>query len=80
MTRWQRRLRSAAIAAAMVFATAGGPAAQVKSSALRVLFIGNSYTYFHNLPGIVEGLAAGLKPPRTVEAERVTVGGATLIF
>jgi hypothetical protein len=45
---------------------------------LRVLFIGNSYTYFHNLPEIVQTLAAGMTPARRVEVERVTVGGATL--
>jgi len=43
---------------------------------LRILFIGNSYTYYNNLPGLVEEMArAGGRP---VEAQSVTLGGATL--
>ena len=45
---------------------------------LRILFFGNSYTYFNNLPQILAGLAASAKPPQIVETEMVTVGGATL--
>src|SRR5690349_6622272 len=44
----------------------------------RVLFIGNSYTYFNNLPQMFAGLSASAKPPQTVETEMVVVGGATL--
>jgi len=44
----------------------------------RVLFIGNSYTYFNNLPQLVAGLAASANPQRRMETEMVTVGGATL--
>ena len=40
---------------------------------LRILFLGNSYTYYNNLPGLVEGMAR-----RPVEAVAVTRGGATL--
>ncbi len=47
-------------------------------SKLRVLFIGNSYTYFNNLPQLLTGLAASAKPSQTIETEMVTVGGATL--
>ena len=44
---------------------------------LRVLFLGNSYTYYNNLPGLVEGMsrAAG---GRRIEARAVSRGGATL--
>lgn len=45
---------------------------------LRILFFGNSYTYFNNLPQILAGLAASAKPPQAIETEMVTVGGATL--
>ena len=45
---------------------------------LRILFIGNSYTYFNNLPQLVAGLAASANPRRRMETEMVTVGGATL--
>jgi len=44
---------------------------------LRVLFLGNSYTYFNNLPGLVEGMARAAGG-RAIEAEAVTLGGATL--
>ena len=40
---------------------------------LRILFLGNSYTYYNNLPKLVEGMAR-----RPVEAVAVTRGGATL--
>lgn len=49
-----------------------------QQSKMRVLFIGNSYTYFNNLPQLVAGLAASAKPAQTIETEMVTVGGATL--
>lgn len=43
---------------------------------LRVLFIGNSYTYYNNLPELVSGMAAasGVK----IETHMVAHGGATL--
>jgi len=40
---------------------------------LRILFLGNSYTYYNNLPGLVEGMAR-----RPVDVVSVTRGGATL--
>lgn len=45
-------------------------------TALRVLFIGNSYTFCNNLPGLVEGLgeAAGAR----IHTRMVTVAGSTL--
>lgn len=50
-----------------------------KAGPVRVLFIGNSYTYFNNLPELVQGLAAGMTPARRIEFARVLVGGATLM-
>jgi hypothetical protein len=44
----------------------------------RVLFIGNSYTYFNNLPQVVSGLAKSAPDHYVMETEMVTVGGATL--
>lgn len=46
--------------------------------ATRVLFIGNSYTYYNNLPRVLEALAASASPPERVETRAVTVGGARL--
>lgn len=45
---------------------------------LRVLFIGNSYTYFNNLPQMIEGLAAAARETQKLETEMVATGGATL--
>jgi len=41
----------------------------------RVLFIGNSYTYCHDMPDVVSRLAAASDPPMTVETDRYTKGG-----
>lgn len=43
---------------------------------LRVLFIGNSYTYFNNLPRVLEQLALSAGTP--METRMVVEGGATL--
>ncbi|HMV47455.1 MAG TPA: SGNH/GDSL hydrolase family protein [Blastocatellia bacterium] len=53
-------------------------AAGQSSQKLRVLFIGNSYTYYNNLPRMLAGLAASAKPARVLETDMLTVGGATL--
>jgi len=45
---------------------------------LRILFIGNSYTYFNNLPEIFAGLAMAGQPALRVETAAITVGGSSL--
>lgn len=62
--------------------TAGDAAkpASPPAKPLRVLFIGNSYTYFNNVPALVEGLAAatttnGLRP---ITTRMLAPGGASL--
>ena len=45
---------------------------------LRVLFIGNSYTYVNDLPGLTQRLAASASPARAMTVVSVTPGGATL--
>lgn len=45
---------------------------------LRVLFIGNSYTYFNNLPQLVSELSLSAKQGKPIEAKMVAIGGATL--
>src|ERR1051325_2043802 len=45
---------------------------------LRVLFIGNSYTYFNDLPSVIADLARDAREARPILAEQVTIGGATL--
>lgn len=48
------------------------------SSSLRVLFIGNSYTYVNDLPGRVHELAASSAGGPEIVVESVAPGGATL--
>lgn len=47
-------------------------------SALRVLFIGNSYTYVNDLPGMLEQIAATAGVPPAITTDEVVEGGATL--
>ena len=44
----------------------------------KILFIGNSYTYFNNMPAQVAAIAQAQQPSDDVEVELVTLGGATL--
>jgi hypothetical protein len=46
---------------------------------LHVLFIGNSYTYVNDLPGMVQQIAATAGVPPLIETDMIAVGGATLI-
>lgn len=45
---------------------------------IKMLFIGNSYTYVNNLPSLLTQLAASTGKPKTLETQMVAVGGATL--
>ncbi|OUL28861.1 hypothetical protein BV375_17245 [Nostoc sp. 106C] len=51
---------------------------ETSNQPLKVLFIGNSYTYFNNLPKLTRQLTLSAKETRKLETEMVTVGGATL--
>ncbi len=67
-----RRLRVPLLA--LVVGLACLAAASARNAApVRVLFIGNSYTYFHNLPEMFARLAAAAKRP--VETRMVAPGG-----
>ncbi|WP_196510745.1 DUF4886 domain-containing protein [Nostoc sp. NZL] len=45
---------------------------------IRVLFIGNSYTYVNDLPWLTQQLAESAKETKKLETEMVVVGAATL--
>lgn len=49
----------------------------VTPSRLRVLFVGNSYTYVNDLPSVVAAISRASRGP-AIEATTVAVGGATL--
>ena len=77
------RLRLAIGLALTVFVAASptGYASKQASSSrpiLKVLFIGNSYTYFNNLGDIVAGIAAADSDGPTIVPTLATRGGATL--
>jgi len=52
------------------------PPAAGSGDALRVLFLGNSYTYYHNLPRLVEEFAAAAN--RKIATGMIAPGGASL--
>lgn len=58
-------------------ALTGYAAGASSAKPLRVLFVGNSYTYGNNLPQLVERIAEAT-PGRKIEAERVTEPGRSL--
>ena len=45
---------------------------------IRILFIGNSYTYCNDMPNILENLSAGSTNCMPIETKIVALGGATL--
>jgi len=45
---------------------------------LKVLFIGNSYTYYNNLPCIISQLVASSDGPRQLDTRMIAVGSKTL--
>ena len=47
-------------------------------TALHVLFIGNSYTYVNDLPGMLATIAATAGTPPTITTDEVVQGGASL--
>jgi hypothetical protein len=62
---------------AVLLLAAFNPAFAQEEAPLRVLFFGNSYTYFNDLPNMVSKLA-GASAGRKIEARSVTRGGANL--
>jgi len=67
------------IASFLLLLPAGVPAQRSAANApMRVLFIGNSYTYVNDLPMVVADLAAAAHEARPFSPEVVLVGGTTL--
>lgn len=46
--------------------------------AIEVVFVGNSYTFFHDLPAMVKALGRAQQPPREVTTVLLAPGGFTL--
>ena len=67
------------IAAVVLVSAGAGYAKEAESRGpLRVLFVGNSYTYVNDLPSMIQALAAADRGARPVEISRVLKGGAQL--
>ena len=69
-----RRLFLAALASLALLPAQTAPAPKK----IRVLFIGNSYTFFNNLPKLVEVIAAAQTDGPRIETEAVVRGGLSL--
>ncbi|MAG56582.1 MAG: hypothetical protein CMJ83_09855 [Planctomycetes bacterium] len=63
---------------ALIGSAAGQTPKGVGAKGVRVLFVGNSYTYFNDLPWVVSELGRCAKPPIKIHAERSVRPGATL--
>jgi len=70
---------SRTVVALALAAVLDGPDAARAAEPLRVLFIGNSYTYVNNAPEIFAALARAAMPDREVETRMVAIPGATLL-
>jgi hypothetical protein len=72
-----RRLRHVTIVAALMTLTVTSAGCQVPRDTVDVLFLGNSYIYFNNLPEMVLGISTALDGP-IVRGAAHTHGGKTL--
>jgi hypothetical protein len=74
-------VRSLALAALLLSAvTAQKPATPVvpkPGKAIEIVFVGNSYTHFHDLPAMVQALGRAQQPPREVTTVMLAPGGFT---
>ena len=65
---------------AILFSFAPIPAANAGQTAksLRVLFLGNSYTYYNDMPALFRSLAKAAQPDLALEVRAITEGGISL--
>jgi hypothetical protein len=64
-----------AILVAVALMLPGGTRAQTSPRVIRVLFIGNSYTHFHQMPHLVRRIIASAEPDAVVHTQAVTHSG-----
>lgn len=74
-------LRSLALAGWLLGAIAAqkptAPSTPKPGKAVEIVFVGNSYTHFHDLPAMVQALGLAQKPPRQVTTVMLAPGGFT---
>ena len=66
-------IRSAVLIAVLALATG-----LIRAEPANVLYIGDSYTYYHRMPATVAAMARAEGSPRELHAKVVAVPGATL--
>jgi hypothetical protein len=71
------RLRAIPVAVVLALFAVASVACQVPRDTIDILYVGNSYVYFNNLPELVEGISTGLDGP-IVRGTAHTHGGSTL--
>jgi hypothetical protein len=76
MIRWTQTRRALLIIIVSLLASASF-SQQRPHAELHVLFIGNSFTYFNNMPHMVEAISETVDGPR-IKTEMVAIGGARL--
>jgi hypothetical protein len=70
---------SAAAGSAAAAAAAGaGIRRTICTDSCKIAWVGNSYTYYHDLPVLLADLAASASPPVAIDHASVTVGGSSL--
>ena len=72
-----RRFGFVPLAAALVVLAAPSAGCQAPRDTIDVLFVGNSYIYFNDLPAMVEGISSALEGP-ILHGAAHTHGGFTL--
>jgi uncharacterized protein DUF4886 len=77
MARTWSSWRSSSLAA-LVWGLVVAAAAIAAPKPLRVLFVGNSYTFVNDLPRLVAEMSRAVKLDRPIETDSVVEGGATL--
>jgi hypothetical protein len=73
----RRKPEDAAVELALA-APAAAAVSKPHANGLRVLFVGNSHTFVHDMPRMVQQLAAAAKEQRPFEPGMVAPGGSTL--
>ncbi|MCZ6836817.1 MAG: hypothetical protein O7G85_13660 [Planctomycetota bacterium] len=74
-----RSARTIALLTLTLIVLTGQSLATSRDDPIRVLFIGNSYTYFNNLPAMLEAIAEADDDSPIIETRMIAPGGMTLV-
>lgn len=76
MMNWKTSITALLLSVGMLLLCSLPASAQEETTPKRVLFVGNSFTYFFNLPQVVAAMA--LSQDEQIETRQSTVGGSNL--